>query len=102
MRASNYFDSKGFIKTPSAVASGDGNMLKSSSCEGMLGSEFVIIDDFKISAGGGKSELIISSIYIGSSESANQKVCTLVIGKRNITINKDGIVDLDIGRSFIV
>jgi hypothetical protein len=32
----------------------------------MLGSEFVIIDDFKISAGGGKSELIISSIYIGS------------------------------------
>jgi hypothetical protein len=40
----------------------------------MLGSEFVIIDDFKISAGGDKSELIISSIYIGSSESANQKV----------------------------
>ncbi|VVM25560.1 hypothetical protein BSPWISOXPB_9244 [uncultured Gammaproteobacteria bacterium] len=63
LRTSNYFDSKGFIKTPSAVASGDGNMLKSSSCEGMLGSEFVIIDDFKISAGGGKSELIISSIY---------------------------------------
>jgi carotenoid cleavage dioxygenase-like enzyme len=27
LRASNYFDSKGFIKTPSAVASGDGNML---------------------------------------------------------------------------
>jgi hypothetical protein len=60
------------------------------------------IDDFKISAGGDKSELIISSIYIGSTESANQKVCTLVIGKRNITINKDGIVDLDIGRSFIL
>jgi hypothetical protein len=38
--------SKGFIKTPSAVASGDGNTLTSSSCEGMLGSEFVIIDDF--------------------------------------------------------
>jgi hypothetical protein len=37
---------KGFIKTPSAVASGDGNTLTSSSCEGMLGSEFVIIDDF--------------------------------------------------------
>jgi hypothetical protein len=36
------------------------------------------------------------------SESAKQKVGTLVIGKRNITIDKDGIVDLDIGRRFIV
>jgi hypothetical protein len=55
-RASNYFDNKGFINTPSAVASGDDNTLTSSSCEGTIGSEFVIIDDFKISAGGGKSE----------------------------------------------
>jgi hypothetical protein len=43
-----------------------------------------------------------SSIYIGSTESANQKVGTLVIGKNDLAIDKDGIVDLDIGRSFIV
>jgi hypothetical protein len=34
LRASNYFDNKGFINTLSAVASGDDNTLTSSSCEG--------------------------------------------------------------------
>jgi hypothetical protein len=43
-----------------------------------------------------------SSIYISSTESAKQKVGTLVIGKNDLAINKDGIVDLDIGRRFIV
>jgi hypothetical protein len=51
LRASNYFDSKGFVNTPSAVASGDGNTPTTNSCDGVLGSEFVIIDDFKRSAG---------------------------------------------------
>jgi hypothetical protein len=51
LKASNYFDSKGFINTLSAVASGDGNTPTTSSCDGVLGSEFVIIDDFKTSAG---------------------------------------------------
>jgi hypothetical protein len=160
LRASNYFDSKGFIKTPSAVASSDGEMHITSSCDGTVGSEFVIIDDFKISAGGGESQGSSSSIYIGSTESAKQKVGTLskeftitvepslaitttdistpenadkvinltankggadffiaggadenkfslkvgtlVIGKNDLAIDKDGIVDLDIGRGFIV
>jgi hypothetical protein len=31
-----------------------------------------------------------------------QKVGTLVIGKNDLIIDKDGIVDLDIGRRFIV
>jgi hypothetical protein len=39
-----------------------------------------------------------SSIYISSTESAKQKVGTLVIGKNDLIIDKDGIVDLDIGR----
>jgi hypothetical protein len=38
-----------------------------------------------------------SSIYISSTESAKQKVGTLVIGKNDLAIDKDGIVDLDIG-----
>jgi hypothetical protein len=41
--------------TLSAVASGNGNTSTTNNCDGTLGSEFVIIDDFKISAGGGKS-----------------------------------------------
>jgi hypothetical protein len=102
LRTSNYFDKKDFINTPSAVASGDGDMYSVNSCDGTLGSEFVIIDDFKISAGGGESHGSSSSIYIGSTESANQKVGTLVIGKNDLIIDKGGIVDLDIGRSFIV
>jgi hypothetical protein len=57
---------------------------------------------FKISAGGGESQGSSSSIYIGSTESAKQKVGTLVIGKNDLAIDKDGIVDLDIGRGFIV
>jgi hypothetical protein len=32
----------------------------------------------------------------------NQKVGTLVIGKNDLIIDKGGIVDLDIGRGFIV
>jgi hypothetical protein len=38
------------FNTPSAVASGDGDMPISSSCEDTLGFEFVAIGDFKISA----------------------------------------------------
>jgi hypothetical protein len=53
------------------------------------GSEFVIIDDFKRSAGGGKSQGS-SSIYIGSTESAKQKVGTLVTGKNDLAI--DGVL----------
>jgi hypothetical protein len=37
-----------------------------------------------------------------STESAKQKVGSLVIGKNDLIIDKDGIVDLDIGRCFIV
>jgi hypothetical protein len=48
---------------------------------------FVIIDDFKRSAGSGESQGSSSSIYIGSTESANQKVGTLVIAKNDITID---------------
>jgi hypothetical protein len=33
---------------------------------------------------------------------AKQKVGTLVTGKNDLAIDKDGIVNLDIGRSFIV
>jgi hypothetical protein len=54
-------------------SSGDGNMHITNSCDGTLGSEFVIIDDFKTSAGGGKSHGSSSSIYISSTESAKQK-----------------------------
>jgi hypothetical protein len=63
----------------SAVSSGNGDIHITNSCEGKLGSE-LIIDDFKISTGGGESQ-VSSNICIGSTESANQKVGTLVIGK---------------------
>jgi hypothetical protein len=39
LRASNCFDKKGFINTPSAVTSGDDDMPTTSSCEGTLGSD---------------------------------------------------------------
>jgi hypothetical protein len=72
LRAINYFDSKGFINTPSAVANGDGDMRITNSCDGRNGSDFVTPDNFKINVVGGKSEIIISSIYIGSTESATE------------------------------
>jgi hypothetical protein len=81
LRAINYFDIKGFINTLSAVSSGNGDIHITNSCEGKLGSE-LIIDDFKISTGGGESQ-VSSNICIGSTESANQKVGTLVIGKND-------------------
>jgi hypothetical protein len=43
------------------------------------------------STGGGKSHGSGSSIYISSTESAKQKVGTLVIGKNDLAIDKDGI-----------
>jgi hypothetical protein len=58
--------------------------------------------DFKISAGGGKSELIISSIYIGSTESAKQKVGALVIAKSDQTIDKDGILPIEARQIFLL
>jgi hypothetical protein len=63
----------------------------------MLGFEFVAIDDFKISAVGGKSEGVIISIYINSTEGANQGVGERTYDKISINIS-----DLDIGRCFIV
>jgi hypothetical protein len=41
-----------------------------------------------MSTGGGKSHGSSSSIYIGSTESAKQKVGTLVIGKNDLAIDK--------------
>jgi hypothetical protein len=41
------------------------------------------------------------SICIGSTESANQKVGTLVIGKNDLIIDKEGVVNLDISWSFL-
>jgi hypothetical protein len=49
-----------------------------------------------MSTGGGKSHGSSSSIYISSTESAKQKVGTLVIGKNDLIIDKDGIVNLAI------
>jgi hypothetical protein len=40
-----------------------------------------------MSTGGGKSHGSSSSIYIGSTESAKQKVGTLVIGKNDLAID---------------
>jgi hypothetical protein len=69
------------------------------------GFELITVDDFKIRAVvNGKSKGISSSIsiWIGSTESTNKKVVTLVIGKSDLTIDNAGTVDPDIGRSFIV
>jgi hypothetical protein len=138
----------------SAVSSGNGDIHITNSCEGKLGSE-LIIDDFKISTGGGESQVssnicigstesanqkvgtrdmdititardgtqsidetfdikvvdgsqfLLSEITnanisgIGSTESANQKVGTLVIGKNDLIIDKEGVVNLDISWSFL-
>jgi hypothetical protein len=91
-----YNDSKVFFNTPSAVASGDGDMPISSSCEDTLGFEFVAIGDFKISAGvgDGKSEGVVISIYISSTEGANQGADGRICGKISIA-------NLDIGRCIL-
>ncbi|VVM23496.1 hypothetical protein BSPWISOXPB_2550 [uncultured Gammaproteobacteria bacterium] len=87
------------------ITSSNGEVYITNSSNVPLGFEFITVDDFKISAVGGKSKGISSSIsiWIGSTESTNHKSDTLVIVKSNKTIDiGGGIVDLDIGRSFIV
>ncbi|SSC07929.1 hypothetical protein BTURTLESOX_1644 [bacterium endosymbiont of Bathymodiolus sp. 5 South] len=100
------FDSKVFISTLiDMITSSNGEVYITNSSNVPLGFEFITVDDFKISAVGGKSKGISSSIsiWIGSTESTNHKSDTLVIVKSNKTIDiGGGIVDLDIGRSFIV
>jgi hypothetical protein len=44
------------------------DMRITNNCDGRNGSDFVTPDNFKINVVGGKSEIIISSIYIGSTE----------------------------------
>ncbi|SSC09054.1 hypothetical protein BTURTLESOX_421 [bacterium endosymbiont of Bathymodiolus sp. 5 South] len=85
-----------------AITNSDDDRYISNISDGILSFDFITVDDFKIIAVGGKSKGITISIWIGSTESTNQKAGILVIGKNDLTIDNGGTVDLDIGRGLIV
>jgi hypothetical protein len=73
------------VFTLSAVASGDGNMHITNSCDGTVGSEFVIIDDFKKSVGG-PPEITNTDVSVVENSSTDTPLLTIAHGSTDKSI----------------